>query len=429
VVGAGVSGLSAAYWLSAAHDVVLFEAQARLGGHTHTVRVDLADATHHVDTGFIVYNEANYPRFAALLRVLGVATQPSEMSFSVSSGGVDFEYRGNGLGLWAQPTNAVRPAHARLLADILHFNARARALLRTGGEAGSLADFVAAGRHGPRLTSHYLVPLGSAIWSADPQTFATIPARTFARFFDNHGMLRLKGRPQWRTVTGGAARYVDRLAASLEGLIRRATPVQKLVRDVDGVTVLTDCGPERFDAAVVAVHGDEALALLGDPTRAEREVLGAFAYQQNVVTLHADRSLLPRRRSAWASWNAHLPKIPSQLPTVTYWMNRLQRLSSTEPLCVTLNREDEVDPTRVFGQWGYAHPVLDTAAVAAQRCRAEVQGHRRTWYCGAYWGYGFHEDGVQSAADVARALGAPVPLQRAAEAPSPTASGREGRRA
>ena len=408
VVGAGVAGLTAAHWLSQVHDVTLFEAASRLGGHTHTVRVDLADETHHVDTGFIVYNEPNYPRFAALLRHLGVATQPSEMSFSVSSGREDFEYRGNGLRLWAQPSNALRPGFTRLLADILGFNARARRLLDGDEEAGSLADFVVAGGHGPRLAPHYLLPLGSAIWSADPTTFAAIPARTFARFLDNHGMLRLKGRPQWRTVTGGAARYVERLASPLAGRVRRATPVEKLVRDADGVTVLTADGLTRFDGAVVAVHSHEALALLGDPTRAEREVLGAIAYRPNVATLHTDRSLLPRRRAAWASWNAYLPPWRSTLPTVTYWMNRLQGLRASRELCVTLNRQDEIDPASVLGRWTYAHPVLDDRAVAAQRRRAEVQGHRRTWYCGAYWGYGFHEDGVQSAADVARALGAPA---------------------
>lgn len=406
MVGAGVSGLSAAFWLSQVHDVTVFEAAERLGGHTHTVRVDLADETHHVDTGFIVYNEPNYPRFAALMRHLGVATQPSEMSFSVSSGSEDFEYRGDGLRLWAQPSNALRPSYTRLLADILAFNVRARRLLGRDEEAGSLAEFVASGGHGPRLAVHYLLPLGSAIWSADPTTFDAIPARTFARFLDNHGMLRLKGRPQWRTVTGGAARYVERLAAPLAARVRRATPVDKLVRDADGVTVFTREGGARFDGVVVAVHSDEALALLGDPARAEREVLGAIAYRPNVATLHTDPALLPRRRAAWASWNAYLPPWRSTLPTVTYWMNCLQRLRSSVPLCVTLNREDEIDPAHVLGQWTYAHPVLDAKAVAAQRRWAEVQGRRRTWYCGAYWGYGFHEDGVQSAASVARALGA-----------------------
>lgn len=412
VVGAGVSGLTCAHWLSVAHDVTVFEAEDRLGGHTHTVRVDLAEATHHVDTGFIVHNERNYPRFSALLRRLGVATQPSEMTFSVSSGQDDFEYRGNGLGLWAQPANALRPSHGRLLADILAFNRRARRLLEGGpaaGAPGSLADFLAAGDHGPRLAAHYVVPLGSAIWSADPTTFDAIPAQTFARFLDNHGMLQLKGRPQWRTVTGGAARYVAALAVPLAGRVRRATPVGKVVRHDGGVTVLTPGGPEEFDAVVLAVHSDQALGLLGDPSRPERDVLGSIAYQPNVATLHTDRAMLPRRRRAWASWNAYLPPGPSQLPTVTYWMNRLQRLDSAEPLCVTLNRQDEIDPATVLGQWTYGHPVLDAAAVTAQGRRHELQGRRRTWYCGAYWGYGFHEDGVASAADVAQALGAPCP--------------------
>jgi predicted NAD/FAD-binding protein len=409
VVGAGVSGLAAAYWLSRVHDVTLFEAEKRLGGHTHTVRVELAGESHHVDTGFIVYNEPNYPRFSALLAELGVATQPSEMSFSVSSGQEDFEYRGNGLALWAQPSNALRPSYTRLLGDILRFHRRARRLVEQGTEAGTLEEFIAAGRHGHRLAPHYLVPLGSAIWSADPTTFTSMPARTFAEFLDHHGMLRLKGRPTWRTVSGGAARYVERLRATLPGRIRQASPVLRVVRNPDEVTVVTSSGPERFDGAVMAMHSDQALRLLADPTPAELQVLGAIRYQPNVATLHTDRRLLPRRRWAWASWNAYLPPCRSTRPTVTYWMNSLQRIGSAYPLCVTLNREDEVDPSQVLGRWIYHHPVLDAGAVAAQQRRPELQGCRRTWFCGAYWGYGFHEDGVQSAAEVAHALGAPVP--------------------
>jgi predicted NAD/FAD-binding protein len=409
IIGAGVSGLSAAYWLSRVHEVTVFEQEERLGGHTNTVRVDLADETHHVDTGFIVHNRENYPLFSALLRELGVQTQPSEMSFSVSSGREDFEYRGNFPQLWAQPSNALRPSYNRLLFDIVSFNARARRLLATGDEGGSLADFVALGNHGSRLLEHYLVPLGSAIWSADPGSFAQIPAGTFARFLDNHGLLTLTGRPRWRTVTRGAASYVDRLAGELEGRIRRGIPVEKLVRDRDGVSLLTSDGLEHFDGAVVAVHSDEALGLLGDPSRSEREVLGAIKYQANIATLHTDQAMLPRRRAAWASWNAYLPPRERDVATVTYWMNCLQRFESREAICVTLNRHDEIDPERVLGQWSYAHPVLNKPAIAAQARRGEVQGRFNTWYCGAYWGYGFHEDGVRSAADVAVLLGAKPP--------------------
>jgi len=431
VIGSGISGLSSALWLSRRHQVTVFESDDRLGGHTHTVRVDLADETHHVDTGFIVYNDTNYPVFSSILRRLGVATQPSEMSFSVSStggtggtgdaagtggtGGTgDLEYRGNGLGLWAQPANALRPRHARLLADILRFNRDARRHLdarsRTAGpRTETLAEFLAEGRYGPELAPWYLVPLGSAIWSADPTTFDAMPVGMLFRFLDNHGMLQLKGRPRWRTVTGGAARYVEAIAEQVPARFRRSTPVDKVTRTAEGVTVVTAWGPEEFDAVVMAVHSNQALDLLSDPSPKERAILGAIAYRANVAVLHTDRALLPRRRRAWASWNAHVPASPSDRPTVTYWMNRLQRLESAQQICVTLNREDDIDPATVLGRWTYHHPVFDAGAVAAQSRRREIQGQRRTWYCGAYWGHGFHEDGVASALDVCRELGAPVP--------------------
>jgi len=407
IVGSGISGLMCAHWLHPAHEITVFEADDRIGGHTNTVQVDLDGEHHAVDTGFIVYNETNYPVFSSVLHQLEVATQPSEMSFSVSTEGRDFEYRGNGTALWAQPSNALDPSFSRLLADILSFNRRARRLLTAGDDAGTVGELLAHGRYGRRLADHYLVPLGSAIWSADPATFLEMPALTLARFLHNHGMLQLKGRPRWRTVTGGSDRYVQALIRPFAHRIRVSVPVEKLVRNGGSVTVLTGAGPELFDAVVVAVHSDQALGLLGDPTPPEREILGAIRYQPNVATLHTDISMLPRRRRAWASWNAHLPAQPVPRPTVTYWMNMLQGLRARQQLCVTLNRSDEIDPATVLGQWSYSHPVYDTAAVAAQRRRSEIQGRQRTWYCGAYWGYGFHEDGVVSALDACRDLGAP----------------------
>lgn len=407
VVGSGVAGLMCAHWLHPLHEITLFEADDRIGGHTNTVQVELDGEHHAIDTGFIVYNETNYPLFSSVLRTLGVATQPSEMSFSVSAGAHDFEYRGNGTALWAQASNALDPSFARLLLDILRFNRRARSLLLTGETDETVGDLLHRGGYGSRLSDHYLVPLGSAIWSADPTTFTNMPAHTLARFLHNHGMLQLKGRPRWRTVAGGSARYVHALTRPFSHRIRIATPVEKVVRNGASVTVLTRNGPEVFDAVVMAVHSDQALALLGDPSCQEREILGAIRYQPNVATLHTDTSLLPRRRRAWASWNAHLPAEPVARPTVTYWMNCLQRLRSRRQFCVTLNREREIDPATVLGQWSYSHPQYDTAAVAAQRRRSQIQGRNRTWYCGAYWGYGFHEDGVASALDVCKDLGAP----------------------
>ncbi|MHB8220169.1 MAG: FAD-dependent oxidoreductase, partial [Acidimicrobiales bacterium] len=243
----------------------------------------------------------------------------------------------------------------------------------------------------------------------DPTTFDAIPMGMLARFLDNHGMLQLKGRPRWRTVTGGGARYVEAIVEEAPARFLTSTPVDKVTRTAAGVTVVSARGPEDFDAVVMAVHSDQALRLLSDPCPEERAILGAIGYRPNVAVLHTDRGVLPWRRRAWASWNAHLPATPSDLPTVTYWMNRLQRLDSTRQLCVTLNRETDIDPAAVLGRWTYHHPVYDNAAVAAQGRRREIQGRRRTWYCGAYWGHGFHEDGVASALDVCRDLGVRVP--------------------
>lgn len=404
IIGGGVAGLVCAHLLRTRHEITLFEADARLGGHAHTVRVELAEQSVDVDTGFIVYNERNYPAFTALLAQLGVATQPSEMSFSVSCAQPDLEYRGNGLHLFAQPRNALTPAHQRMLADILRFNRAARRLLASDADP-SAAEFVGAGRYGTRLVSHYLVPLGSAIWSADPARFLDMPARTLAHFLDNHGMLALKGRPQWRTVRGGSVRYVEALVRPFAARTRTGAAVEKVSRDADGVQVVAQgSGVERFDAVIVATHSDQALALLADPTPAERAVLGAITYRPNVTTLHTDPTVMPRRRLAWASWNYHVPDEPRGAPTVTYWMNRLQRLGTETTLCVTLNRAAEIAPERVLGQWTYAHPVYDVAAVRAQRRRHEIQGRNATWYCGAYWGNGFHEDAVQSALSLCAAL-------------------------
>ncbi len=407
MIGAGVSGLVCAEGLQRRHDVTVFEADSRLGGHTNTVRVDLDDETHFVDTGFIVYNEVAYPAFADLLRRLQVATQPSEMSFSVSGGRDGLEYRGNGLRLYAQPTNVVNAAFQRMLVDIVVFNRRARCLLEGPETNVTLGEFVTSGRYGRLFASHYLVPLGSAIWSADPATFDEIPAATLARFFEHHGMLKLKGRPQWRTVTKGAARYVDALVAPLRGRLRTAAEVLKVTRHHDGAVVTTQrFGDEEFDAVVLATHGDQALGLLADPSDEERKILGSFRYRDNLATLHTDASVLPRRRRAWASWNYHLAPDEGRGPRVTYWMNCLQRLASRHELCVSLNCEHDIDPAKVLGTWHYAHPVLDRSAVAAQGQRERLQGAGRTYFCGAYWGYGFHEDGVVSALDVCRRLGA-----------------------
>jgi predicted NAD/FAD-binding protein len=410
VIGSGISGIAAAHFLAPQHDVTLFEAATRLGGHTNTVRLDLPDETHQVDTGFIVHNRDNYPVFCSLLDTWGVQTQESEMSFSVSCARSGLEFAGTDLnGLFAQRRNAARPEFWSLLKEIARFGVVGRRFLAANSDAPdgpTTGEFLAEHRFSRTFVDSYLVPLGSAIWSADPAGFGRFPARALLHFLDNHGLLTLVKRPAWRTITGGSQQYLDAALRQMRVDVRLASPVQKLRRDPDGAEVLTDRGPERFDAVVSAVHSDQALRMLADPTDAEREILGAVRYQRNVAVLHTDERLLPSSPRAWAAWNYHRPSVDRGLPTVTYLMNRLQRLESDRQICVTLNREDEIRADRVHATIEYHHPVYDHAAFAAQRRWHEINGTRRTWYCGAWWGYGFHEDGAASARRVALALGA-----------------------
>jgi uncharacterized protein len=408
VIGSGVSGLVCAHRLREAHEVTLFEADRRLGGHTNTVEVEVGGDTHVVDTGFIVYNTRSYPAFTSLLHQLGVATRASDMSFGVSDERTGIEWRGTSLStVFAQPRNAARPAFVRMVADIARFNRYARAQLAAGIDPElTLADVIERGRWAPQFVDWYLVPLGSAIWSADPRSFASIPFATFARFFDNHGLLSVGDQPEWRTIVGGSARYVDAIAAELGPRVQLGAGVDKIVRRHDGVELHTTSGPVEFDHVVVATHSDQALRLLGDPTPAEREVLGAIRFQPNAATLHTDERLLPLSRRARASWNYHCVVGDRTATTVTYDMSRLQGIESSAPLLVTLNRDDVIDPSTVLDTFVYDHPVLDAAAVRAQRRYGDIGGRRqRTSYAGAYWGYGFHEDGVQSAIRVCADLG------------------------
>ena len=406
IVGAGVSGLVCAHLLSRAHDVTLFEADGRPGGHAHTVRVDLADGSFDVDTGFLVYNERNYPGLVALYDDLGVTTKSSDMSFGVRDEASGLEWKGTSVDtVFAQRRNLVRPEFWRMLADVARFNRLARAQLDGPADAGrSLGDLLDTGRWSPQFLDWYLIPLGSSIWSADPSTFLDIPAVTFARFFENHGLLDHGNQPAWRTVDGGSKRYVDAILGRLGRRVHLDEPVTKIRRGPDEVEVHTAAGPAHFDQIVVAAHSDQALDLLSDPSPVEREVLGAIRYQPNRATLHTDRRLLPSNRRAWASWNYHrLADRPSRT-TLTYRLRSLQGIPSTQELLVTLNRDDTIDPAAVLGTFDYAHPVYDGAAIAAQACHEELNGRNRTWFAGAYWGYGFHEDGVQSARTVCRRL-------------------------
>jgi predicted NAD/FAD-binding protein len=407
IVGAGVAGLTCAHLLHEGNEIEVFDAGAWAGGHVNTVRVDLAESTHHVDTGFIVHNDRNYPGFVRLIEHLGVATQPSEMSFSVSDGRGGFEYSGGSPnGLFANRRHLADPAFHRMVRDLLRFNREARSLVGLNGRGPSLGEFLDAGGYSQHFVDRLIVPQASAVWSADPGQMWTFPASFLADFFDNHGMFELTGRPRWRTIAGGSKTYVERLLEPLRPRLRLSTPVTRIER-FDEHVELTPAGgeAERFDEVVVAAHSDQALAMLADPSDAEAEVLGAIPYQPNEAVLHTDRSLLPFRRRAWASWNYHLEDEPSGRATVTYHMNRLQSLSAERELCVTLNRTEAIDPHQILRKIQYRHPVYTNATLQAQGRWDEVNGVRRTWFCGAYWGSGFHEDGVRSGLRVCERLG------------------------
>ena len=408
VVGAGVSGLVVAHLLHPAHEVTVFETNGYAGGHTNTIRVDTPNETHEVDTGFIVFNDRNYPNFERLLRRVGVAWQPSTMSFSVSDGVGDFEYSsGSPNGLFAKRAHLVTPWFHRMVADLARFNRAARELLDAHAPDVSLRAWLEHHRFSRTFIERLIVPQASAVWSAAPRQMWSFPARFLAEFFDNHGMLSVRGRPSWRTVRGGSARYVEALTRPFSHRLRLRTPVQEVTRHHDHVLVKPrGVEAERFDEVVLATHSDQALALLADASDREREILGAIPYQPNEAVLHTDARMLPRRRRAWASWNYHLLPEPKPASTVTYHMNRLQSLRAEREFCVTLNHSERIDPARVIRRISYAHPVYTEAGVRAQARVGEIDGRNRTHFCGAYWGWGFHEDGVVSALRVGERFGA-----------------------
>ncbi len=407
VVGSGVSGLVAAYVLDKAHDVTVFEADPRVGGHVHTVDVASRGRTVPVDTGFIVFNDRTYPNFVALLGELGVLSRPGTMSFSVACEQTGLEYNGGSwCGLFAQKRNAVRPRFLAMLRDIARFHRDANDYLATADETQTLADFVARRSYGTWFRERFLFPMAAAIWSADPVQIGSFPARSMLGFLRNHGMLSATGRPIWRTIVGGSRTYVDRMRARMRAKFHVGRRVVAVRRQVDGVDLATqDAPPERFDHVVLATHADQALALLADPSDVERDVLAAVRFRRNDTALHTDVALLPGRRRAWAGWNYRLPSSPSADVTVTYDMNVLQGLAEPDHYLVTLNQTERIDPARVLRRLQYEHPVFDHGAVRAQRRWAEISGVRRTHFCGAWWGHGFHEDGVASGLRVARAFG------------------------
>jgi predicted NAD/FAD-binding protein len=413
IVGTGSAGLACAHRLRDHHDVELFEAAGRPGGHTHTRDVRVDGTTLAVDSGFIVCNDRTYPSFLALMDELGVPLRPTSMSFSVTARDRDFEYHADSLnGLFAQRRNAVDPRFLWMVAEYARFNRVARRFLASGDETTSLVELLRASRFSSWFVQRLIVPQASAVWSADPAQMGTFPAVFLLRFFENHGMLSLRDRPRWMTVVGGSRTYVDALLAPMRDRLTLDTPVTGLSRHPDGVDLRTADGTvRRFDQAVLACHSDQALALLEDPTAAERAVLGALPYQENAATLHTDTSIMPRRRAAWSSWNAHLLDRPKDRPTVTYDMNRLQGFDTATRLLVTLNLDEAIDPDLVLERMVYHHPVFTAPGLVAQRRWAEVSSTTaRTHYAGAYWRWGFHEDGVWSGQRAARALGSPMPV-------------------
>jgi uncharacterized protein len=415
VIGSGVSGLVSAYALGREHDVTLFESDARLGGHVHTVPVASPHGTIGIDTGFIVYNRLNYPLFDALLNRLGVPTKPTDMSFGVRDDRTGCEYAGRSLNtLFAQRRNLLRPAHWRLLADIRRFMREAQASLSEHPDE-ELGAFIARCRYSRIFTEQFLLPIGSSIWSCPRYAVRRFPARFVVQFLSNHGVLRLRGRSQWRVVVDGSTRYVEKLVAATRACILPSTPVTRLSRTASGICVQTASEAIEFDEAVVACHSDQALALLEDPTPEERSVLSAIRYQPNDVALHTDTSVLARSRRAWASWNYRVPTDSSDDDTsgssITYNMNLLQGLAPTDPrvgsrtFCVSLNQTAAIGPDRVLGRFVYDHPLATLEGQAGRARRNVLIRHGRISYCGAYWGNGFHEDGVRSASEVCQAFG------------------------
>ncbi|MDY6837004.1 MAG: FAD-dependent oxidoreductase [Thermodesulfobacteriota bacterium] len=407
IIGSGISGLVCAYLLCEDHEITVFEANDYVGGHTHTVDVEKAGKTYAVDTGFIVFNEKTYPNFLKLLKRLAVAWQPSKMSFSVTSETSGLEYSPSSLNsLFAQRKNLFRPAFYRMVLDIFRFRRRSKKILGERGDDRALGDYLKAEGYSQAFIHDFIIPMGAAIWSADPDQFWNFPARFFVRFFDNHGFLNVTDQPQWLVIRGGSRNYVHELTRGFRDRIRLSCAVKRVTRHEDRVEVVHGGGgPEHFDHVVMATHSDQALALLADPSEEEARILSAMPYQENVTVLHTDETLLPKKRECWASWNYHVPKAHTGRVAVTYDMSILQSLKAPVEFCVSLNYPGGIDPARVIDQMVYHHPVYTPQSLKAQEGHEEINGVNRTSFCGAYWGFGFHEDGVKSALAVCRPFG------------------------
>lgn len=409
IIGGGISGLTAAYRLYRAHDITLFEANDYLGGHTNTADVELDGEQHTIDTGFIVFNDRTYTKFTSLLDELGVASRPTSMSFSVRCDAADLEYNGSSWnGLFAQRRNLLRPSFYRMLADILRFN-RESIDDDSATDGTTVAEYLARRRYSREFAEYYLLPMGAAIWSCPLGTFADFPIRFIVEFYRNHGLLSVRHRPTWRVISGGSRTYVARMAERFRDRIRLSTPIERVCRTPNDAAVTPrNEPPERFDHVVFGCHSDQALRLLADATPTERDVLSEFPYGRNIAVLHTDPRVLPKRRRAWASWNYQFAGRPSdaasQPASVTYHMNLLQHIRSRHTFNVTLNSDEQIDPAKVLRRIEYHHPIFTVRRAAAQARHRELINVNRTSFCGAYWGNGFHEDGVVSALRVSEAL-------------------------
>lgn len=407
IVGSGISGLVTAYLLSQDHDITVYEAANYIGGHTNTVSVELKGRNYEVDTGFIVYNEKNYPNFVKLLDQLEVPNQPTNMSFSVRCIITGLEYNGTSINkLFAQRSNLLRPSFYRMIKDILRFNRDTKQFLKSENLKLTFGEFLEKGNYSPQLREDYAIPMTSAVWSGSPSQVLNTPFYFIARFYENHGMLNINDRPQWRVIKKGSRQYVVRLVERFQDQIRLQCPVKRIVRSKDGVEISSSDGKaSQFDTVILATHSDQALEILEKPSPAEIEILGAIRYQKNEAVLHWDDSLLPKKKLAWAGWNYHkMPDSPNGT-SVTYNMNILQGIESESTFCVSLNMTDKIDPTKIIKTFIYSHPVFSGNAIEAQKRLGEINGANRTYFCGAYWGSGFHEDGVNSALNVCRYFG------------------------
>lgn len=409
IIGSGISGLTCAYMLNRKHDITIFEKNDYIGGHTHTHEIEYSGRKWNIDSGFIVYNERTYPNFINILDRLGVERQLTRMGFSVKSEKNDLEYAGHSLnGLFAQRSNLFRPSFIRMLRSMWRFNSEARSDLKGLDSETTLGEYLKSNGYPEEFIQHFIIPIGAAIWSTVPNQMMDMPAIFFIRFFENHGMLQIVDRPNWWVITGGSKRYVEKMVDGFENKIRLSSPVKNVKREDGSITVqfgANSLESENFDSVIFATHSNQSLAMLDAPTKAEIEILSAIKYQKNDALLHYDDSILPKRKNAWSSWNYLLDEDQSKAVALTYNMNILQSLKSDRTFCVSLNSGSLVDESKVIKELSYDHPLFTTSSINAQSRKHEISGKNNTYYCGAYWRNGFHEDGVVSALDVCKDFG------------------------